>query len=68
MEEPATHHTQELVMAAYIPVEQESGTFTRSAHRHNGYYAGDFSGRPVQVTTYPVVDRFAAARSPQAGR
>lgn len=55
-------------MAAYIPVEQESGTFTRSAHRHNGYYAGDFSGRPVRVTTYPVVAGFAAATSPQAGR
>ena len=25
-------------------IEEESGTYTpRSAHRHNGYYAGDFS-------------------------
>ncbi len=24
-------------------IEEESGTYTpRSAHRHNGYYAGDF--------------------------
>jgi hypothetical protein len=28
-------------------VEQESGTYTsRSTHRHNGYYAGDFSSVP----------------------
>lgn len=26
-------------------IEVESGTYTGSAHRHNGYYAGDFSGR-----------------------
>lgn len=30
-------------MAASIFIEQESGTFTRPIHRHNGYYAGDFS-------------------------
>ena len=30
-------------MAASIFMEQESGTFTRPIHRHNGYYAGDFS-------------------------
>ena len=29
-------------MAASIFIEQESGTFTRRVHRHNGYYAGDF--------------------------
>jgi hypothetical protein len=28
-------------------VEEEQGTFTRTAHRHNGYYAGDFSGVPM---------------------
>jgi hypothetical protein len=28
-------------------VEQESGTYTpRGGHRHNGYYAGDFSSVP----------------------
>ena len=31
-------------MAASIFIEQESGTSTRPIHRHNGYYAGDFSG------------------------
>ncbi len=30
-------------MAASIFIEQESGTYTRPIHRHNGYYAGDFS-------------------------
>ena len=32
-------------MAAYIPVEQESGTSRGRVHPHNGYYAGDFSSR-----------------------
>ena len=26
-------------------IEEESGTFTGSAPRHNGYYAGSFTGR-----------------------
>ncbi|WP_143099871.1 hypothetical protein [Nocardioides psychrotolerans] len=30
-------------MAASIITEQESGTYTRRIHSHNGYYAGDFS-------------------------
>lgn len=30
-------------MAASIPVEEESGTYTGRQRRHNGYYAGDFS-------------------------
>ena len=46
-------------------VEEEQGTFTRTAHRHNGYYAGDFSEVPMatprqlaaltalQETTFP---------------
>lgn len=34
-------------MAATIPVETDSGTYTGRVHPHNGYYAGDFSGRPV---------------------
>ena len=32
-------------MAAYIPIEQESGTSRGRIHPHNGYYAGDFSTR-----------------------
>jgi hypothetical protein len=30
-------------MAASLAVEEELGTFVRSTHPHNGYYAGDFS-------------------------
>ena len=32
-------------MAATIPVETESGTYSGQVHPHNGYYAGDFSSR-----------------------
>jgi hypothetical protein len=39
-------------MAATIPVETESGSYSSGrVHPHNGYYAGDFtttrSGRPA---------------------
>jgi hypothetical protein len=27
-------------------VEEESGTYTGATRQHNGYYAGDFAGRP----------------------
>jgi hypothetical protein len=34
-------------MAASLLIEEESGTYTgRIRHRHNGYYAGDFSQTP----------------------
>ena len=29
-------------------IEEESGTYTGSLHRHNGYYAGDFTRNPVR--------------------
>ena len=36
-------------MAATIPVEVESGTYSgRVHHPHNGYYAGDFSSSRTQ--------------------
>jgi hypothetical protein len=31
---------------SYI-IEEETGTYTGPRHRHNGYYAGDFSQNPV---------------------
>ncbi|HWM74154.1 MAG TPA: hypothetical protein VNQ53_10465 [Nocardioides sp.] len=41
-------------MAATIPVEVETGTYSGRVHPHNGYYAGDFSssrtGRSAQVS------------------
>jgi hypothetical protein len=33
-------------MSGYI-VEEEQGTFTGTARRHNGYFAGDFSEVPM---------------------
>lgn len=30
-------------------IEEERGTYTGTRHPHNGYYAGDFSGRPVRT-------------------
>ena len=35
-------------MAATIPVEVESGTYSGRVHPHNGYYAGDFSPSRTQ--------------------
>ena len=34
-------------MAATIDIEIESGVFTGPVQRHRGYYAGDFSQRPL---------------------
>jgi len=28
-------------------IEEDSGTYTRSLRRHNGYYAGDFTRNPM---------------------
>ena len=28
-------------------IEEETGTYTGTRHRHNGYYAGDFRGTPT---------------------
>lgn len=28
-------------------IEEESGTFDRPVHPHNGYYAGDFWTEPI---------------------
>lgn len=30
-------------MAAWMTLEEESGTSRHSVHSHNGYYAGDFA-------------------------
>ena len=34
-------------MAASLIVEEESGTYDRTPHAHNGYYAGDFTNEPM---------------------
>jgi hypothetical protein len=38
---------EEIPMARTLIIEVESGTCTGSRHHHNGYYAGDFSTRPI---------------------
>lgn len=30
-------------------IEEESGTYTGSPRRHNGYYAGDFTRHPMRT-------------------
>lgn len=32
-------------------IEQDSGTYTGSGRRHNGYYAGDFTRNPMATAS-----------------
>ena len=32
-------------------IEEESGTYTGTLRRHNGYYAGDFTRTPVRTAS-----------------
>ena len=32
-------------------IEEDSGTFTGSVRRHNGYYAGDFTRNPMATAS-----------------
>jgi hypothetical protein len=43
-------------MAASIVIEEERGTFTRSAHPHNGYYAGEFRGARPQESSFQAFE------------
>jgi hypothetical protein len=36
-------------MSEMFTIEEESGTYTGSSRRHNGYYAGDFTRSPVRT-------------------
>jgi hypothetical protein len=51
-------------MAASIFIEQESGTWTGRIHRHNGYYAGDFSGSGASLAR----PRLVSSAEPAARR
>jgi hypothetical protein len=54
----AKAHNQELAMAASIVIEEERGTYSRSPHPHNGYYAGDFrQTRSPQVPASAIASR-----------
>ena len=53
-------------MAATRVIEEERGTFTGSPRNpHQGYYAGDFSSRPVTVVRF--VQASATHKQPSAG-
>ena len=40
-------------MTTSLAIEEESGTYrARPLRRHNGYYAGDFSGQPLRLLTF----------------
>ena len=38
-------------MAAALIIEEESGTYCRTPHAHNGYFAGDFTDEPTLTNT-----------------
>jgi len=58
-------------MTQMFTIEEDSGTFTGSLRRHNGYYAGDFARVPMctdselsalaklRPPTYPSMSRNA---------
>ena len=41
-------------MAASITIEEERGTYVRTPHRHNGYYAADFSRPDLRGSAFPT--------------
>lgn len=45
-------------------IEEESGTFTGTSRRHNGYYAGDFTRTPM--ATAGALSALAKLRPPTA--
>lgn len=57
-------------MATSRIIEEESGIYRgRRIHRHNGYYAGDFSAQPPTSfgLTRPAASRFRSTRPPTPG-
>ena len=49
-------------MTQMFTIEEDSGTFTGSLRRHNGYYAGDFTRNPVAAAS--ELSASALLRSP----
>lgn len=49
-------------MATSLVIEEESGTTVGQWHSHNGYYAGDFRGRPAG-SPRPISPRTPTVRS-----
>ena len=49
-------------------IEEESGTFTGPARRHDGYYAGDFSRTPMcTASELSALAKLRPAPLPQSG-
>jgi len=47
-------------MAATRMIEEEHGTFTGTPRKpHQGYYAGDFSGRPATYDGFALAQKYA---------
>jgi hypothetical protein len=40
-------------MTEMFTIEEDSGTYTGSLRRHNGYYAGDFTRSPMRTASEP---------------
>jgi hypothetical protein len=38
-------------MTEMFTIEEESGAYTGSLRRHNGYYAGDFTRNPLRTAS-----------------
>jgi hypothetical protein len=38
-------------MTEMFTIEEDSGTYTGSLRRHNGYYAGDFTRSPMRTAS-----------------
>lgn len=55
-------------MAATIDIEIESGVFTGTIHRHQGYYAGDFSQRLQQTRQTKTARRWQDDRVAGCGQ
>ena len=47
-------------------IEDDRGTYTGSVHRHNGYYAGDFTRSPVRTAS--ELSALAKLRPPASAR
>lgn len=48
-------------MAASRIIEEETGTWSGLRHKHNGYYAGDFSDAPFRPLARPPHDEISAS-------
>ena len=62
----ATTSKELIPMAASLIVEEESGTYDRTPHAHNGYFAGDFTDEPM-LTNTPAGSAHSSSRQARPG-